>query len=454
MSHLKNRKQKLTQGSIAPQLITLAIPLIIGSILQQLYNTIDTVVIGRFVGQTAFAGAGVAGTVMNLFVFVLYGCCTGFSIVLAQSYGSGAMDRFRNAHFLALTSGSVLTLLFSVVGLSLVDVFLRLINTPADVLIPAKQYLTVIFIGLLATFLYNFYSSVLRSIGSTGAALVFLTLSIVLNLILDLLFVGRLQMGISGAAWATVIAQFLSAAACHRYLQTTFPQLLFHREDAYLSKPTLCRLWSVSSATALHQSSLYIGKTLVQGAVNAIGIEAISAFTATTRIEGFVNSFGTSGSAAMSVFTAQNHGAGQEERVRLGFRRNLLIQFCFGLVSSITLFLAVGPALTVILGSDSPEVWNIAASYLHHIAWFYIICFIGNTFTGYFQGIGRPSIPFMGTTGHITLRVILSYTFAAQLGLNAVAYATGLGWCAGITFWSIAYLLLSRRTARPASTAA
>lgn len=436
------RKSKnLTQGSIVPQLISLAAPLIVGNILQQLYNTIDAVVIGRFVGQVAFAGAGVAGTVMNLFVFILTGCCTGFSVVLAQCYGSGDMAKYRRTHFLALSSGMGLTLLFSLFGVTFVNVVLRAIQTPPDVLMFARQYLVIIFLGLPATYLYNFYSALLRSVGDTRSALGFLAIATVSNFGLDLLLVAQLGIGIRGAALATVMAQGLSVGLCLLYLNRRLPQLSFHRADARFSGEILKRLWSVSAATALHQSSLYLGKLLVQGSVNALGTDAIAAFTATGRVEGFINSFGTSGSSAMSIFTAQNYGAGKKARVREGFRANLGIQLCFGLVSCLVFYFAAVPALTLVLGSGSEAVLNMGVSYLHRIALFYVVCFVGNNFTGYFHGVGKAFVPFMGTTGHITLRVILAYWLTGTLGLNAVAYATGIGWCVGNSFWAILYLL-------------
>lgn len=441
MMNMRHTNTKnLTEGTIAPQLISLAAPLIAGSILQQLYNTIDAVVIGRFVGQTAFAGAGVAGTVMNLFVFILTGCCTGFSVVLAQCYGSGDIPKYRQTHFLALVSGMGLTLLFSCFGVSFVTPLLRAINTPDDVLVFARQYLILIFLGLPATYLYNFYSALLRSVGNTRSALMFLAIATVSNFGLDLLFVAAFRLGIQGAALATVTAQGLSVALCLLYLRKKQPELRFTRQDSRFSGAILKQLWSVSAATALHQSSLYLGKLLVQGAVNGLGTSAIAAYTATGRVEGFINSFGTSGSSAMSIFTAQNYGAGKRDRVRKGFLVNLRIQFCFGQVSCLVFYFAAVPALTLVLGSGSPAALESGVAYLHRIALFYIVCFLGNNFTGHFHGVGKAFIPFMGTTMHISLRVVLSYWLTAYLGLNAVAYATGIGWILGNTFWALLYL--------------
>ena len=298
----------LTRGSIPPQLVSLALPLIFGNILQQLYNTIDAMVIGRFAGETAFAAIGVAGTVMNLFLFLLSGCCTGISVLFAQQYGSRDLAGFRQEGFLASVFGGLFTLVLSLAALLLLRPLLTLMQTPEDVARLAADYLVVIFGGLLATFFYNLCAAALRSVGDTRSALLALLAAMAANLALDLLFVARLGMGIAGAAWATVLAQLLSVALCLLYL--------FRREDRRLDRGLLRRTVSYGAVSALHQSSLYIGKLLVQGAVNSMGTPMISAYTATTRIEGFANSFGDSGAQAVSVFTAQNTGAGEERRGR------------------------------------------------------------------------------------------------------------------------------------------
>ena len=308
----------LTRGSIPPQLVSLALPLIFGNILQQLYNTIDAMVIGRFAGETAFAAIGVAGTVMNLFLFLLSGCCTGISVLFAQQYGSRDLAGFRQEGFLASVFGGLFTLVLSLAALLLLRPLLTLMQTPEDVARLAADYLVVIFGGLLATFFYNLCAAALRSVGDTRSALLALLAAMAANLALDLLFVARLGMGIAGAAWATVLAQLLSVALCLLYLARRYPQLLFRREDRRLDRGLLRRTVSYGAVSALHQSSLYIGKLLVQGAVNSMGTPMISAYTATTRIEGFANSFGDSGAQAVSVFTAQNTGAGEERRVREG----------------------------------------------------------------------------------------------------------------------------------------
>lgn len=321
----------LTRGSIPPQLVSLALPLIFGNILQQLYNTIDAMVIGRFAGETAFAAIGVAGTVMNLFLFLLSGCCTGISVLFAQQYGSRDLAGFRQEGFLASVFGGLFTLVLSLAALLLLRPLLTLMQTPEDVARLAADYLVVIFGGLLATFFYNLCAAALRSVGDTRSALLALLAAMAANLALDLLFVARLGMGIAGGG----LGHGAGPAALRGAVPAlsgpgAIPSSCSAGRTGGLDRGLLRRTVSYGAVSALHQSSLYIGKLLVQGAVNSMGTPMISAYTATTRIEGFANSFGDSGAQAVSVFTAQNTGAGEERRVREGFRTSFLMMLALG----------------------------------------------------------------------------------------------------------------------------
>ena len=191
-----------------------------------------------------------------------------------------------------------------------------------------------------------------------------------------------------------------------------------------------------SFVTALHQSSLYIGKLLVQGAVNTGGTDMISAYTATTRIEGFANSFGDSGSAATSVLVAQNRGAGKEERVKESFRSSLFLMLAMGLAMSLIMYVSVSTSVGFMLGTRSGAAFENARDYLKLVALFYTLCFTGNTFAGYFNGIGKVCVPFLGATSHIALRVVLSWLLVGKMGLPAVALATGLGWVLVNALWT------------------
>ena len=431
------RTDDLTHGPIRQQYIALAVPLLMGNILQQLYNTVDAVIVGKFVGDNAFAAVGVAGSVMNLFLFLISGGCTGVSVLLSQFYGAGDERSFRKNFFLATAFGGGLSLLLTVIGLLVLTPLLKLLQTPDEVLGYAVEYLQIIFLGFVAAFAYNICSSVLNALGNTRAALVFLSISMAANLILHVVFVAILPWGVAGAAWATVIAQTLAASLALWYLRRKFPQMVFQRQDMVYDGALLRRTAYFGFSSALQMCSLYIGKLMVQGAVNSLGTAAISAYTAATRIEGFANSFGDSGCAAMSVFIGQNTGAKNHARVKQGFRQSECMLAGFGLFMSLVMIVGAPVLLPLVLPEGDGASLAPAMGYLRLVACFYVFNFLGSGLSGYYRGRGRVNLPVIGSTGHISLRALLSWLLASQMGLPAVALATGIGWIGVVIFWFV-----------------
>ena len=322
-----------------------------------------------------------------------------------------------------------------------------MIQTPAELIGYASEYLRIIFAGFLATYAYNLCASALRSAGDTSASLCFLAVSIAANVGLDLLFVAVFGLGIGGAAWATVLAQLLSAAASLVYLRLRHPLLLFRRADMVIDRALLSRTVRFGAVAALHQSSVYIGKLLVQGAVNTLGAEAINAYTAATRIEGFANSFGDSGAAAEAVFIGQNVGGDRPDRVRRGFFIGLRLMVGLGLAMAAVMFIWAEPLSRLVLPDSNAAELAESVRYLRLVSLFYVLCFIGSLFVGYFEGIGRISIPTIGSAAHLSLRVVLAWLLVGRMGLAGVALATGLGWCLVVSFQLGVYrgVILKRR---------
>lgn len=425
-----------TKGSTLQHFLCLATPLIMGNILQQFYNTVDAFIIGRFVGGLEFAAIGIAGSVMNLFLYMIVGACTGISVIFAQFYGASDIASFRREHWLSLSFGVLITVVFSGIGLFILPCLLHIIQTPAELINPVITYLKVILVSLPAAFIYNLYSALLRSTGRATAALWILAAAVTVNLVLDYWFVAIFHWGIEGAAWATAASQIVSAVLCIVYLWYKAAELFFGRKDCRMNTQLLRRTAHISFVTGLHQSSLYIGKLLVQGAVNTGGTDIIAAYTVTTRIEGFANSFGDSGSAATSVIVAQNLGAKKEDRVQQSFYSSLFVMLIMGLTVSIIMYISASVSVGFMLGEYSGATFESARNYMKVISMFYILCFIGNTFAGYFEGIGKVSIPFVGAVSHIALRVVLSWLLVGRMGLLAVAVATGLGWLLVNIMWT------------------
>ena len=434
-----NNTKDLLHGNIKKELILLMLPLIMGNILQQFYNTIDSMIVGRYVGSTAFAAVGVAGSVMNLFIFMINGGCNGISIIFAEYYGQRKWEILRRESFLSLLLGGGATIGLSLVSMVFLREILNVIRTPAGVLPYALDYLLVILLGLPVTFFYNWCAAVLQAAGDTQTPLFTLLIAMSLNTMLDFLFVVGMHMGTRGTAIATVTAQLIASLICVCVMRKKHPEFFFKRQDLVLDKGLMKKTAKFGSVSALHQSSLYIGKLLVQGAVNTGGTDMISAYTATMRIEGFANSFSDSGSVAISVFVAQNCGAGNKERAKSGFRQVWTVMIALAVILSVLMVVVTQKAILLLMGDPSSAVLKNADEYMMVISVFYVLCFTGSTYVGFFRGIGRVEVPVIGTIVQISVRVVLSYLLIGVMGLKAIALATGIGWVAIVVYQTITY---------------
>lgn len=385
---------------------------------------------------------------MNLFIFVLIGGCTGVSIILASFFGSGDFHSLRKESFLAIVFGAGFTIVLSIVSIALLSPLLEIINTPAEIFAQTQQYLLIILAGLPATFFYNLCAAALRAVGNTRYALFFLMIAVAVNVGLTFVLVVPLGWGVTGAAWATVFSQGLSAVLCMAYIKKKLPFLVPTREDMRYDGALLKKTITFASLSAMHQSSLYIGKTLVQGAVNLLGTASIAAYTATARIEGVSLAFGESGSESISVFVAQNTGAGNTKRALKGFGEGLFALAALGVCASCVLYLSAEQSIALFIGTNQAAAIAEGVAYMRLVSFFYVLAYTGSSFVGFFRGSGRINIPLIGTTMQLTVRVLLSYWLAPAMGLKAVALATGVGWISLVLFQLVLFVGIRRRERR------
>lgn len=441
-----SREPTLTSGAITPQLLRLCLPLLCANVLQQLYNIINSLVVTRYIGDGAFAALGVAESVMNLYIYVITGACMGASVLIAQFYGEGDHSKLRRQLYVSAVLIGGCTLGAVVLGQLLLPQLLAVIRTPPELVGDVSLYLRVILAGMVFTFTYNYLASTLRAVGDTRAALYFLLISLGYNLLCAWLLVAVLDMGITGTALATASAQLLSTLLCLLYIKKRRPFLTVSRADMRMDRTLIRRTSSYAAVAALQQSSLYLGKLMIQSAVNGISLAdtaPISAFTAATRIENFTQAFGISGCESIAIFVAQNVGAGNRRRALQGFGRGTAITIGTGLVFSLLLRLGAQPLSAVFLAPGSGAM-ALSISYLELISWFYFLAFSGHSFVGWYRGTGRMSITFWGTTIQILARVAGTYLLVGAMGLDAVALATGAGWLLIAAFQIIVFVLERR----------
>ena len=434
-------KRDLTQGSIPRGLLGFALPLILGNLLQQLYNLADTWVVGRFIGEGALAAVGSSYTLMTFLTSILLGLCMGSSVYFSIQYGRQDPDRLRNGIFQSFLLIGGLTLLLNLTVYLALDGILVLLQIPLDILGLTKEYLQWIFAGMAATFLYNFFANLLRSVGDSATPLVFLGISVVLNIGLDILFVVPLGMGVRGAAMATVIAQFIAGLGLFLYTWFAFPALRVQKRHRYWDRAALKNLLNLSLFTCLQQSVMNFGILMVQGLVNSFGTAVMAAFAVAVKIDTIaympVQDFGN----AFSTFVAQNYGAEKRDRIRTGTHWAVFWVVLFCLVIGGLVCLLAPRLMAAFVGGDAAEVIAIGTGYLRIEAAFYLGIGILFLLYGYFRAVNRPAVSVVLTICSLGTRVLLAYTLSAlpALGVNGIWIAIPIGWfladATGILLW-------------------
>ena len=432
-------KRDLTQGSIPRGLLGFALPLILGNLLQQLYNLADTWVVGRFIGEGALAAVGSSYTLMTFLTSILLGLCMGSSVYFSIQYGRQDPDRLRNGIFQSFLLIGGLTLLLNLTVYLALDGILVLLQIPPDILGLTKEYLQWIFAGMVATFLYNFFANLLRSVGDSATPLVFLGISVVLNIGLDILFVVPLGMGVRGAAMATVIAQFVAGLGLFLYTWFAFPALRVQKRHRYWDRAALKNLLNLSLFTCLQQSVMNFGILMVQGLVNSFGTAVMAAFAVAVKIDTIaympVQDF------AFSTFVAQNYGAEKRDRIRTGTHWAVFWVVLFCLVIGGLVCLLAPRLMAAFVGGDAAEVIAIGTGYLRIEAAFYLGIGILFLLYGYFRAVNRPAVSVVLTICSLGTRVLLAYTLSAlpALGVNGIWIAIPIGWfladATGILLW-------------------
>ena len=420
----------LTKGNISKTLLQFALPMIMGNLLQQMYNVTDTLIVGRYIGREALAAVGSAYTLMTFLNSILLGFCMGSGVMFSVCYGKRDTDRMKQGMFLSFVMIGALTLVINVavfLGLDGILVFLRV---PDEVYGMMREYLWIIFWGITAIFIYNYFASLLRAIGNSVVPLVFLGVSAVSNIVLDLVFVLIFHRGIAGAAEATVLAQIFSGVGIAWYTWICFPEFRLGRAWMRWDFGVLKEIFHLSFLTSVQQSVMNFGILMVQGLVNSFGPVVMAAFAAAVKIDSFaympVQDFGN----AFSTFVAQNFGAGEQERIRRGIRSASFctLVFCLMITAGVCLF--ARELLLIFVRPEELEVLAVGVEYLRIEGAFY--CLIGFLFLfyGYFRAMRRPGMSVVLTVISLGTRVVLAYTLSAVpwIGVRGIWAAVPIGW--------------------------
>lgn len=445
----------LTQGPITRNMLLFALPLMLGNLLQQMYNLADAWVVGRFLGPDALAAVGSSYTLMTFLTSILLGLCMGSGAAISMQYGAGQQDRLRRCIFLSFGLIAVLSLVLNGAVYLGMDGILWVLRVPAEIRPLMQDYLAVVFLGILATFLYNYYASLLRAIGNSVVPLVFLAVSAVLNVVLDLGCVVGLGWGVKGAALATVAAQFVSGIGIAVYAWRCFPQLRPRREDCRWDRAALASILNLSVMTSVQQSIMNFGILMVQGLVNSFGPVTMAAFAAAVKIDSFaylpVQDFGN----AFSTFVAQNHGAHQPQRIRQGIRSAGAVSAVFCLVISGLVCVFAAPLMSVFIDPAQTQIIRAGVHYLRIEGACYIGIGVLFLLYGYYRAVERPAMSVVLTIASLGTRVALAYALSATaLGVTGIWLSVPIGWALadGIGIGYYFFLQKQGRKVRPGGT--
>lgn len=420
----------LIKGPVVKSMLLFAIPMILGDLLQQCYNIADTLIVGQFLGKTALAAVGSSFTLMTFITSIILGLCMGSGALFSIRFGQRDKQGLKQdlcASFFFIAFISILLNIIAYICLDALKLFLRV---PHEVWGDMRCYLLYIFMGIIAIFLYNFFSAYLRSIGNSVIPLIFLAISSILNIILDLYFVLVLKMGVGGAALATVLSQYISGIGIMLYTLLKYKEVLVIFKISYLKRERIKQIISFSLLTCIQQSVMNLGILMVQGLVNSFGTVVMAAFAAAVKIDAFaympVQDFGN----AFSTFIAQNYGAKEKERIQKGLKEAVRISSIFCIIISILVYIFAKPLMMIFVDAKETSIILEGVRYLRIEGAFYIG--IGCLFLlyGLYRALGRPGMSVVLTVFSLGTRVALAYILSSipALGVTGIWWSVPIGW--------------------------
>lgn len=419
----------LTQGNITGKLIKFALPLMLGNILQQCYNIADTLIVGRYVGNDALAAVGASYTLMIFLTSIILGLSMGAGAFISMEFGKKDYDRMKNGIVLAFVLIGGITLLITFAFFAGINNIIKFLQIPSEIIRLTKQYLIIIGIGIIGTFFYNFFGNGLRAIGNSLMPLIFLGISAVLNIVLDLVFIINFKMGVAGAAEATVISQYVSGMGITIYALLKSTHFRIKRKHLKFDISIIKELSNLSILTALQQSVMNFGILLVQGLVNSFGTVVMAAFAAAVKIDTLayspVQDFGN----AVSTFVAQNYGAGKHRRIKEGWRQSMIAASIFCVSVSAVVFIFAEKFMGLFV-SDGTEIIKVGAGYLRIEGSFYIGIGILFLLYGFYRAVGKPEMSLILTIISLGTRVVLAYALSVipKIGVIGIWISVPIGW--------------------------
>lgn len=423
-------KQNLTEENVTKSLLRFAGPMILGNLLQQLYNIVDTWVVGKYVGADALAAVGSAYALMTFLNSILIGMCMGSGATFSFYYGKGDKEKMYRCVRSAFVLIGVIAVVLSVLVQVFLNPILRFLNTPEQLFDRMRSYVTIVFMGIIFISLYNYFAFLLRSVGNSVVPLIFLGIASVLNVALDLYFVLVLKFGLQGTAAATVMSQAVSGVGLGIYTYVKEPAFRFSYSQFQKERKPIGELLHFSLLTCMQQSVMNFGILLVQGLVNSFGASVMAAFAAAVKIDTFAYMPAQEFGNAYSIFISQNFGAGKKERLRQGTKNAFAVSSVFCIVISVLVFGFAEFLMMLFVKPEEVEIIRIGMSYLRIEGAFYIGIGVLFLLYGYFRGVSMPAVSLVLTVISLGTRVVLAYVLSAVpwIGVNGIWWSIPIGW--------------------------
>ena len=444
---MKIKNIDLTEGNITKKLWTFALPLMFGNVLQQLYNLVDTFVVGRYIGENALAAVGSSYTLVTFLTSVIIGLCLGAGAFISMAFGSRNNDMIRNGIFLSFIPVFSVTVILAVASYIFLPDILGIMNIPVSVKDGMTTYMLYSLAGLFGVFLYNYVSGVLRGIGNSFVPLLFLSVTVVLNIFLDLYFVCSLGLGIAGAAAATMISQYISGIGIVIYFIIKYPEYRIKKRDMKCGTGNFGKIMSLSGFTCLQQSVMNLGILMVQGVVNSFGTDVMAAFTVAVKIDTIaympVQDFGN----AFSIFVAQNYGAGKSDRITLGIKKSLISVVIFCVIISAVVCITAPWLMGFFVDKSKTGIISTGVGYLRTEGIFYVgIGFLFMLY-GYYRAVNCPVVSVILTVISLGTRVLLANVLSGieAVGVTGIWVSIPIGWILADLVGIIYYFIKNKR---------
>lgn len=424
----KTFRVDMTRGGITSGMLLFAVPMFVGNMMQQLYNIADMVIVGRLVGTGALAAVGTSYALMVFITSVVFGLSLGSGTLISVHFGAGDWSMLRKSVFVSFVSIGLVSLLLTFASVALIDPVMAALRVPDEIYADMRVYLLTVFCGIPFLFLYNYVSSVMRAVGDSVGPLFFLAVTVLLNIVLDLVFIIPFGMGIGGAALATLLSQAVSGIGVLLYMLRKGRELVPGKDEMVFDRDVAKEIFSYSFLTCAQQSVMNFGILLVQGLVNSFGTVVMAAFAAAVKVDSFaympVQDFGN----AFSTFVAQNRGASRDDRVARGIRSAFSVAMVFSLSVSVMVFLLAEPLMRLFVDASETAVIAEGARYLRIEGAFY--CGIGLLFLlyGFFRAAGSPAISLVLTVISLGSRVVLAHLFSGFAGVSGIWWSIPVGW--------------------------